>query len=292
MLAMIWDTRSYFFWLLMISLLCWGRERLAPWRPQQRALRRGFGQDCFWLVFNGHYAGVLIATITAWCLAHAAQVIGGWPWPATEQVQLFRTHPLWLQFIVLLVIKDLLEWCIHVMLHRVPWLWEFHKLHHSIVELDWIGNFRFHWMEIVIYRGLTYLPLVLLGIDNQVILWVAVVGTLIGHINHANLDFGWGPLFKLINSPRFHVWHHDVVVHGRGGQNFAIIFSIWDWLFATAYRAPTPQPAHLGFLGMERFPQGLAGRLLYPFWRRSPKEKEDPGPDSPDQDVSRDDSAA
>lgn len=268
MLAMIWDTRSYFFWLLVVSALCWGLERVAPWRRGQRVLRGQFGQDLFWLVFNGHYAGVLIATIVAWTLARLGDVIGGWPWPAPEDVQLLWTQPLWLQFVILLVFKDLLEWCVHVMLHRVSWLWEFHKLHHSIVEMDWIGNFRFHWMEIVIYRGLTYLPLVLLGIDGRVILWVAVVGTLIGHINHANLNFGWGPLFRLINSPRFHVWHHDVDLHGRGGQNFAIIFSLWDWLFGTAYRAPTAQPERLGFAGIEGFPRGLVGRLLYPFWRR------------------------
>ena len=273
MLTMIWDTRSYFFWLLVVSAICFGLERLAPWRRQQKALRGQFVQDLFWLAFNGHYAGVLIASLTAWMLGQLAAALGTWPLPSPSDVHLLSGQPPWLQFVVLLVFKDLLEWGIHVRLHRIGWLWEFHKLHHSIVELDWIGNFRFHWMEIVIYRGLTYLPLVLLGIDGQVILWVAVAGTFIGHINHANLDFGWGPLVRLLNSPRFHVWHHDVIVHGRGGQNFAIIFSTWDWLFGTAYRAPTPQPAQLGFAGMESYPRGLAGRFLYPFWKgRAPRQ--------------------
>ena len=57
-----------------------------------------------------------------------------------------------MQFIAFFLLKDFLEWCIHNLLHRVPWLWEFHKLHHTIEELDWIGNFRFHWMEVVIYE--------------------------------------------------------------------------------------------------------------------------------------------
>ena len=99
-----------------------------------------------------------------------------------------------MQFAVLLVLKDLLEWCVHRLLHRVAWLWQFHKLHHSIAELDWIGNIRFHWMEIVVYKSLPYFPLLVLGIDGQVVLWLAIFSTLIGHLNHSNLKIGWGPL--------------------------------------------------------------------------------------------------
>ena len=153
----------------------------------------------------------------------------------------------------------------------MPWLWEFHKVHHSIEELDWIGNFRFHWMEVVVYQGLTYFPLVVLGVDARVILVIAVVSTLIGHLNHSNLNISWGPLRYLLNSPRMHVWHHDHdwPADRRYGVNFAICLSIWDWLFGRAYwpkpdESPTQQPARLGFDGMERFPRSLLGRFFYP----------------------------
>ena len=68
MLHIFWDTRGYFFWLLVISISCWVLERLAPWRPAQRAWRDQFGQDLFWLVFNGHYAGILLASASTWTL--------------------------------------------------------------------------------------------------------------------------------------------------------------------------------------------------------------------------------
>jgi len=127
---------------------------------------------------------------------------------------------------------------------------------------------HFHWMEIVVYKGLTYLPLVLLGIHGDVILWVAIVGTLWGHLNHANLNLKWGILRYILNSPRMHVWHHDIVQHGNAGQNFAILFSLWDWLFGTAYMPPDKkQPEQLGFEDMQNFPRSLFGRLVYPFWK-------------------------
>lgn len=268
MLNMLWDPRGYFFWLLVISLGCWLLERIRPWRPTQRAFREQFGQDLFWLVFNGHYAGVGLAILAAAFWEQAERASGFAPWPQLEQIRLLAQWPLWGQFLVFLVIKDFCEWCVHNLLHRISWLWTFHKLHHSIAEMDWIGNMRFHWVEIVVYKSLTYLPLILLGAEGRVILWVAIFSTLIGHLNHANVKISWGGLRYLFNSPRMHIWHHDRVLHGRGGQNFGVVFSLWDWLLGTAYWPDeVEQPVRLGFRGMERFPRGLVGRFVFPLWK-------------------------
>ncbi len=204
MFQILWDTKGYLFWLLLVSLLCLVLERIIPWRRDQKLLRRGFVQDLFWLFFNGHYAGIVIAHIGAFSLA--------WAYPSIESaknIALLSEQALWVQFLVLFLLKDIMEWAIHNLLHRVPWMWEFHKLHHSIEEMDWIGNFRFHWMEIIVYRGMTYFPLVILGVDERVVLAIAVLSTLIGDLNHSNLNITWGPFGYLLNSPRMHIWHHD-----------------------------------------------------------------------------------
>ncbi len=272
MLHIIWDTRGYFFWLLLVSLFCWALERLAPWRKEQKAWRKQIGQDFFWLVFNGHYAGILLAYLSNWVAQQFNEMFLHWHLPAPESLQFLTSSPWWIQFTVFLVFRDFLEWCVHNALHRVPWLWEFHKLHHSIEELDWIGNMRFHWMEIVVYKTLTYLPLVMLGVSGGVILPIAIVTTLIGHLNHSNLNLSWGPLRYLINSPRMHVWHHDLILRGQHGKNFGIVFSLWDWIFGTAYMPREGgQPARLGFEKMEEFPAKLLPRLAYPFWKKAPK---------------------
>jgi len=269
MLQVIWDTRGYFFWLVVVSACCALFERIRPWRAEQRMLRRQFGQDLFWLFFNGHFAGILVARVAAFLFVGVMPAI-----ETFRSVRLIAASPWWVQFLVFLVMKDFLEWCVHNLLHRVPWLWEYHKVHHSIQELDWIGNFRFHWIEIVVYQGITYLPLVILGARNDVILAIAVVSTLVGHLNHANLNISWGPLRFLINSPRMHVWHHDLEwpVDRPSGVNFGIVLSAWDWLFGTAHwpnrdASPEQQPREYGFRGMSAFPRGLVGRFLYPFSR-------------------------
>jgi sterol desaturase/sphingolipid hydroxylase (fatty acid hydroxylase superfamily) len=71
-----------------------------------------------------------------------------------------------------------------------------------------------------------------------------------------------------------HIWHHaaEMPADRPTGVNFGISLSLWDWLFGTVHwpaceTAPAQQPPALGFHGMERFPQTLTRRFLYPFAR-------------------------
>lgn len=264
---------QYYFWLIAVSLICFLLERVRPWRADQKVLRKGFGQDLAWLVFNGHYLGLLLAMLTGRLVQWTNGVLYDAGLPVPETLRLVADAPLWLQFVVFFLVKDVVEWNIHRLLHTTPWLWEFHKLHHSIEELDWIGNFRFHWGEVIVYKTLSYLPLVILGVDGNVILAIAVIGTLMQDLNHSNLPIDWGPFRYVLNSARMHVWHHDVVQHGRGGQNFGIVLSVWDWIFGTVYWPEDREmPEKLGFEGMEDgYPEDLPSRFLWPLVRRRPR---------------------
>ena len=267
---------QYWFWLALISLGCLLLERVAPWRREQKFWRRGFAQDLLWLVFNGHYLGLLLALGTGRVVAH----LNGWllaqGLPTPDSLALLAGQPLWLQFILFLILKDFVEWNIHRLLHNVPWLWEFHKLHHSIEELDWIGNFRFHWFEVIVYKTLSYLPLVILGADHRVLFAIAIVWTLMLHLNHSNVSFSWGPLRYLLNSSRMHVWHHDFELHGKGGQNFGQVLSVWDWIWGTAYWPEDRQmPERLGFVDIDRYPRGLLARLFWPLSRLVTRRRTD-----------------
>jgi sterol desaturase/sphingolipid hydroxylase (fatty acid hydroxylase superfamily) len=255
-------TLQYPFWLFLISAACFTLERFHPWR-RQKALRAQFAQDLFWLAFNGHFLGLLLGLGTSRIISGRAPLLGLGESGFFQNIALLAGQPFWLQFSAALVIRDFLEYLIHNLLHRVPWLWQFHKVHHSIVELDWIGNFRFHAVEGIVYKTLLYAPMAALGATDGVLQAMAVTSTVIGHLNHANLNISWGPLRYVVNSPRLHVWHHDMVQHFKGGQNFAVIFSAWDWIFRTAYMPPG-QPERLGFAGMEAYPSSLAGRFFYP----------------------------
>ena len=74
-----------------------------------------------------------------------------------------------------------------------------------------------------------------MGFNYDAALAVAVFATLVGHLNHTNVPFDYGPLKYIFNSPKMHIWHHDVMMHKNSGQNFGIVLSVWDWIFKTAY---------------------------------------------------------
>lgn len=246
---------AYVAWLTALSVpfIVW--ERLQPRDAAQPVLRPCFWTDACYVLLNGHLIGLAVGAVT--------RRLAGAPAVAALHLQLLAPLPTWQQFLLLLVVLDFLQWCIHNALHRLPWLWELHKVHHSIEHLDWIGNWRFHWIEGVLYKSLLYVPMALLDANLQAMGIYALVSTFMGHFNHANLRVSIGPLKYLFNSPAMHVWHHTHPDSGPPDRNFGIIFSVWDWFFGTAY-LPATTPARLGFAGMERFPRAMWRQLLVP----------------------------
>jgi len=254
---------TYWHWLLGVSLFFVVAERLLPAREKQPTLRPQLLNDLFYLVFNGHFYAVLAGGATG----AVALWVRDWLAPllpfATESSALGRL-PWAAQFVIYLVLSDFLQWCVHNLLHRVPLFWQFHKVHHSVQRMDWIANFRFHWMELVIYRSLLYVPLALLGGSGTALFAVAVFATFWGHFNHANLRIGIGPLGYVFNSPRMHLWHHDASSEGGVAKNFGIVLSLWDWLFGTAYWPRDRAPERIGYPGDQEMPRDLTRQLTFP----------------------------
>ena len=106
-----------------------------------------------------------------------------------------------------------------------------------------------------------------LPIYTNVIFIIAIINTLIGHLNHSNLPINWGPLRYVLNSSKMHIWHHDEINHFSYGQNFGITLSTWDWIFGTVYWPSNGMPEKLGFNDLNVFPKSLISRLFYPFYK-------------------------
>ena len=244
----------YAVWLAGIAAMFVVLERLWPRLPEQPMFRRGIVTDLVYIVFNSEVLGMILGVATAWILRGYA--------PAG----IMRAVPFWAQLPILLVAFDFLQWSIHNLLHRVPFLWEFHKVHHSIEEMDWIGNWRFHWVEIVVYKSLLYPFAAMLGFSPAAMFWYGVLNTVVGHFAHSNLRWLVGPLRYIVNSPEMHLWHHAHPDSGPPNRNFGITLSVWDWLFGTAH-LPDTAPSRLGFAGIEEFPRGFLAQMIEPFLR-------------------------
>ena len=254
---------NYAVWLIGLSLLFILVERVWP-RSPQKLLRRGIVSDVAYLVFNSEYLGVLIGALSIHAVAWLDRTMDLLRLREVFYLGVMSGHSFAVQFVVLLLVFDFAQWGIHNLLHRVPILWRFHRVHHSIEEMDWIGNWRFHGVEVIVYRALLYPCAAFFGFGVEAMFTYGVFNTLIGHFAHANLRARIGWLRYLINSPEMHIWHHTHPDSGPMNRNFGIALSVWDWVFGTAYLPAAAIPARLGFTGIEAFPKNIVTQTLAP----------------------------
>lgn len=265
--------RNYFWWLLGLSLFVWMLEAIFPWRKSQPVIRKDFWLDGFYMFFNFF----LFSLIGYNALSNVAVLLfrdflRGFGVENLVTIEVY-SWPGWAQMMMLFVVSDFLQWCIHWLLHRVPALWEFHKVHHSVREMGFAAHLRYHWMETVVYKGLQYMPLAMIGFSLEDFFIVHIASVAIGHFNHANLNITWGPLRYLFNSPSMHIWHHARhLPEGVRGVNYGISLSLWDHLFGTAWVPRSGRDEALGFPGDEDFPKGFSGQVIYPFHKKTSPE--------------------
>ncbi|MFN0276310.1 MAG: sterol desaturase family protein [Chitinophagales bacterium] len=261
---------NYFYILIGVSLFFWLWEILFPWRKEQPALRKDFFLDGFYMFFNfflfslvGFYA---ISNVATEFFNDLLLVVGIRNGIAIEIQQL----PFWMKIIFAFIFKDFIQWNIHRLLHKNKFLWQFHKVHHSVKQMGFAAHLRFHWMENVVYKTLQYIPLAMLGFGINEYLLANVLALVIGHFNHANINFPLGPLKYILNNPQMHIWHHakHIPSRYRYGVNFGLSLSVWDYLFKTNFIPSNGRDIELGFPDDEKFPGHFISQELYPLSKK------------------------
>jgi sterol desaturase/sphingolipid hydroxylase (fatty acid hydroxylase superfamily) len=261
-----WYT-NYFWGLIAISLLVWGLEILFPWRKEQSIFRKDFWLDAFYMFFNFFIFAIIISGVYK-----VLEVLFADLGITSKSLSIvdFTLWPQWLQLLVFFIILDFVQWFTHVLLHRVPAFWEFHKVHHSVKEMGFAAHLRYHWMENILYKPLKTLGVMILGgFEPEQAYIVHFSAIAIGHFNHANLKLTWGPLKYILNNPVMHLYHHayNLPEGHRYGMNFGISLSLWDYIFRTNYIPESSGKIELGFPGDEKLPKGFWGQLVHGFKR-------------------------
>jgi sterol desaturase/sphingolipid hydroxylase (fatty acid hydroxylase superfamily) len=261
---------NYFYWLLGLSLVVWTLEIMFPWRKNQEKVRHDFWLDAFYMFFNFFLFSLVaynaISNIAVQAFTDFLALFGVKNLVAINVANL----PGWVQLLTLFLVRDFIQWNIHRLLHKVPWMWEVHKVHHSIEEMGFAGHLRYHWMENVIYRTLEYIPLAMIGFGIQDYFIVHIFTLAIGHLNHANIYLPLGPLKYIFNSPQMHLWHHaeELPNERRNGVNFGITLSMWDYIFGLNYVPKEDGNIKLGFDDMDKYPKSFWKQFTYSFWKK------------------------
>lgn len=257
-----------FFWgLILISLVVWGLEIIFPWRKNQAIIRKDFWLDAFYMFFNFFLFTILISGF----YNSAELVFSSFGFTVSSLALLsISTWSVPVQLLVFFILQDFFQWFTHTLLHKIPFLWNFHKVHHSVKEMGFAAHLRYHWMENILYKPLKTLAIMLIGgFEPEQAFIVHFITITIGHLNHANIKLTYGPLKYVLNNPVMHLYHHAFTLpKGKAGVNYGISLSLWDYLFRTNYIPNQDGEIELGFKGDEKFPTGFVGQSMYGFGKK------------------------
>jgi len=178
--------------------------------------------------------------------------------------------PFWLQFVLAVVVLDLIIYAQHAVFHYMPLFWRLHRVHHADLDIDATTALRFHPVEIVLSMALKLGAIALLGAPAVAVLVFEMLLNGGAIFNHANLALPrWldHTLRLVIVTPDMHRVHHSTIM-GETNSNFGFSLSLWDRLFGT-YRAQ-PEAGHQGMqIGLSAYRdgdrQGLLWMLTLPF---------------------------
>lgn len=178
------------------------------------------------------------------------------------------TLPFWMEAFVALVLFDLWMYLWHRMNHRAPFLWRFHRMHHSDNQVDASTALRFHTGELIfssILRLVLIIPILGLSLE-QLLLYETLLQPIIlfHHSNIALPETIDRFLRMVIVTPNMHRVHHSVE-NPETNSNYSSIFSFWDRMGNSFRRRNDPLTLRYG---LPDFPeprwQSVIGMLKTP----------------------------
>ncbi|WP_272150022.1 sterol desaturase family protein [Tenacibaculum aiptasiae] len=140
-----------------------------------------------------------------------------------------------LHFIVAFICIDFFDYWYHVMMHRVPFFWRFHQIHHSDMDVDISTTVREHPGETTVRVSFLIAIVFILGVPVEFLLIKQFIQSFINLTSHskAKLPEKVNNIVSLLFvTPNTHHIHHHYVLP-QTDSNYGDIFSIWDRLFST-----------------------------------------------------------
>jgi len=238
--------------------------------------------DIGWFLFSTFFSASALGWALwsgGWYASQLAPVFDSWFGAAP----LFEP-PAWIATLImtlaLFLAYEFAYWLNHSLSHRVGWMWEFHKVHHTAESLTPLTNFRVHPVDTIIFYNMAAAAGGLMTVTMNHLLGATAQGYLLyglnaltflasilfSHLQHTHLWISFpGRAGRWFLSPAHHQIHHSV--HARHhDRNFGSALAIFDRLFGTLY-VPTAKREKLrfGVDGIGYAPHSPQGLVLHPF---------------------------
>jgi len=244
-------------------------ERIIPAKANQPLLSVGLRQDITWWIVASIIKLSVIAGFS-YFLYYVFET-----YLSFLRIEIIRSLPPIAQTVTVIILADFLAWFHHWVRHKVPFFWEFHKIHHSQRQMNYFCDMRIHPMDSINARIVGFIPFYSLDLDTAVPTFLAweIIRSWYTNFNHSNLRTRYGLLRYVLVTPQSHRIHHSIEKRHQD-KNFAVVFAIWDFIFGTQHLDFDEYP-DTGVVDAE-FPnevEGSAGglvktvvrQIIYPF---------------------------
>lgn len=259
---LIWRLGTF----LTLFALFAGLEAWAPRRPRSQSQARRWATNLATTVLNTLALRGLAILLPLLAIG-AALDAEAMRWGLFNRVGL----PGWAELILAVLALDFAIWAQHLITHKVPLFWRFHRVHHADRDMDVTTGFRFHPVEILASMLLKIGLVYLLGPSALAVLVFEILLSGTALFNHSNLALpsGLDRVIRLVLvTPDMHRVHHSIH-RAEHGSNYGFALSVWDRLFRT-YMAE-PKAGHdamtVGLEWQDDRPTRLGWALWLPFRR-------------------------
>ena len=238
-------------------------EMLAPRRALALSKWMRWGNNIGLVVLNTVLLRLLFPAAAVGMATFAAQQ----GWGALNTIEL----PFWLSVLVAVIALDFVIWLQHVMVHAIPLLWRFHRVHHADPDFDLTTGVRFHPLEIILSMLIKFATIAVLGPPVVAVIIFELLLNATAMFNHGNvrLPVDVDRLLRwIVVTPDMHRVRHSVE-DDETNSNFGFNLPWWDRLSGT-YR-DQPRGGHEGMtIGIRSYKQPrdvswLPGLLALPF---------------------------
>jgi sterol desaturase/sphingolipid hydroxylase (fatty acid hydroxylase superfamily) len=200
-------------------------EILVPYRPSSVSKVKRWINNIALTVFNS----LILQLVFAGAVVRIAMYVSTHQLGVLNMVEL----PVWVELLVTVAFMDFMLFIWHLLNHEVPFLWRFHRVHHSDLNMDVSTATRFHIGELAISTVIKISLIFFLGASPLGVLIFESALVLCAQFHHSSLKVPrWFEtiFWILFVPPSMHRIHHSVIIRERD-TNYGTVFSIWDrWL--------------------------------------------------------------
>ncbi|MBA3014317.1 MAG: sterol desaturase family protein [Proteobacteria bacterium] len=221
----LYDLKPFLYWFGVVVFLL--LEQFISYREPTVARPRRWLANLPLSLMNGIiYHLLYTSSIVGLCLAVHEQNLG-----------LLNTVilPEWVKVAAGVIVLDFFIYIWHLLTHQVPFLWRFHRVHHTDLNMDVTTANRFHLGEFLVTGLIRLAVIYTFGISLTAYIIFEILVNLAVQFHHSSIrvpswfEKWWVILFV---PPFLHRVHHSVKIKEHN-SNYGVIFSLWDRMLGT-----------------------------------------------------------